>query len=67
VPTSLKRMIEKYNVSYPITLKRIEFMQKIAKRLGKRFYGYRSSCITTLVTAFTSSQFSTHEKARTTA
>lgn len=41
-------------------------MQLIANKLNRRFYGYRSACISELITAFSMSDFRTHKKAATT-
>ena len=66
VPMSLKLMVKALGVDYPFSSERIEVMQKIASQMNRRFYGYRSICITELISAFSATAFRTHHSSRVT-
>lgn len=67
IPESLKKLVAKYNPTFPITMERFQKLRRYCIESFGRFYSLRSLCITSLVTAaIESNNFHFHHHASTT-
>ena len=67
VPDSLRNLINRYGVCYPLDMLRFKEIHEICLRKFGQFYGLRHSCITnTIITLMKSSKMSFHRNYQTT-